>query len=883
MHRAFISVAHEDIEFATAVKNEFLASLLYLYTDSGRDGADMWQEEEAALRASSVMVIFWSRHYLRKRGTLREIRLAVELLGQRRLGHPLIVRLDDTPLDAAGTLDGDASNGVRLLAPLIERWRALPLPFDKNATVYHLESLLVADSTVSPPEHQRPQSLQRFALSGSIGPREVRPIFWVHGHEGYGRRFLIEKYMRQFDPNSKRVEISLVDSEGPLTMLLRLRSYWSSAAKPDFDSLIEASPDGHGDARQITAIVDTFEEIAAGGGHVIVTFEALNRDAGRWIPEWILRLVEAVTIGRRPKVFFVSQFSFPQGLLKRALLGQRLAPVSVNSLEFDESKEYGYRLTGFFDVNPERWSTADIEKLADDAEGTIFLLISIARMRASTIDLRAQSSTPYEMEAHFTAKLNRYLDACVENLRTLRDAFPLLRTITDLQLISFSDLKIMYPNADLPGLLGHMLDMGVVETPVDSLYRIPRIVLRRLDSRLDLRNALSSDSLTQQDRYRRLLERPLDSEREPVFAGIEARVRSQLALDPADENHPYSKFVTASYLMQSGIQAYDRQDHSVALRLFQSCVRLLKEIPEANTRCVMLRYYGLAAAREGDGKETQRAVELLRAEGARGASRINRVNPDADAEFVQGFACRLDERWSDAIKHYSRSLTRLELDGSSRVSDCHRELADCYLHERPANFRDARFHAQAAYESRDNIMSLDILVKALIQSCWYDEKLTTAEHDRLSSQLDRYLEELEVVSNRLGRGMWQQRKAEDLLMSDKPEDVALALRYAEQALVISPRQDFHPLVWKILLSMSTEDSLGDLVKRTADAIANTRFNARTRSVAARYAIAAHIMLGERSTAQSLFNRHKSGFPYASIKAIQSAIDKSDLGGADWVS
>lgn len=182
-----------------------------------------------------------------------------------------------------------------------------------------------------------------------------------------------------------------------------------------------------------------------------------------------------------------------------------------------------------------------------------------------------------------------------------------------------------------------------------------------------------------------------------------------------------------------------------------------------------------------------------------------------------GLACRLDERWSDAIKHYSRSLTRLEQEGSPRIGDCHRELADCYLHERPANYRDARFHAQAAYDSRDNVMSLDILVKALIQSCWHDQELTASEHEMLSSKLDRHLDELEVVSNRLGRGMWQQRKAEDLMMSDKPEDIALALKYAEEALVITPRQDFHPLVWKILLSMSTDESLDDLVKRTTDA------------------------------------------------------------------
>ena len=93
MTKAFISVAGEDVEKAREVAKEFTANLIYLYDESGQHGVDMWNEEANALRASSVMLIFWSKDYLKKKGTLREIRLAVELLEQRKLGHPIIVRL----------------------------------------------------------------------------------------------------------------------------------------------------------------------------------------------------------------------------------------------------------------------------------------------------------------------------------------------------------------------------------------------------------------------------------------------------------------------------------------------------------------------------------------------------------------------------------------------------------------------------------------------------------------------------------------------------------------------------------------------------------------------------------------------------------------------
>jgi TIR domain len=111
MHKAFISVAGEDVAKAREIASEFAANQIYLYDESGQHAADMWQEEADALRASTVLVIFWSKNYLKKQGALREIRLAVELLEQRKLGHPLIVRLDDTPLTSVGNRPGDESDG----------------------------------------------------------------------------------------------------------------------------------------------------------------------------------------------------------------------------------------------------------------------------------------------------------------------------------------------------------------------------------------------------------------------------------------------------------------------------------------------------------------------------------------------------------------------------------------------------------------------------------------------------------------------------------------------------------------------------------------------------------------------------------------------------
>lgn len=67
MHKAFISVAGEDIAKAREVASQFAANQIYLYDESGEYGADMWQEESEALRASTVLLIFWSKSYLKKK------------------------------------------------------------------------------------------------------------------------------------------------------------------------------------------------------------------------------------------------------------------------------------------------------------------------------------------------------------------------------------------------------------------------------------------------------------------------------------------------------------------------------------------------------------------------------------------------------------------------------------------------------------------------------------------------------------------------------------------------------------------------------------------------------------------------------------------------
>lgn len=203
------------------------------------------------------------------------------------------------------------------------------------------------------------------------------------------------------------------------------------------------------------------------------------------------------------------------------------------------------------------------------------------------------------------------------------------------------------------------------------------------------------------------------------------------------------------------------------------------------------------------------------------------------------------------------------------------------MHTSPPQYGDARFHAQKAYESRDNFMSLDIYVKALVQSCWNDESLTERQKSDLETRLEVLYARLEATSTALSNGVWHQRKAEDLAESGEEADLAEAISHARKAIDLSRREDFHPLLWKLLLRSNAPAASDELIERTERAISSDRLNKRTRSVAARYLVAARIDRGEIEQARQAFDRYRSGFPRPVADQLRDALKLRTLEGSEF--
>lgn len=881
-NRAFLSVAGEDVTAARRLASAFTPNLIYLYEQSGQHAADLWAEESAALRDSSVVVIFWSKNYLKKKGTLREIALIAELLDKRALGHPLIVRLDDTNLLAVAESLGDPMHGKPVLAPLTERWRTLPFPYEPHQVEHSLEQLLVDNGLGTPPDHDRSTLIQSLTQAASISLRQIRPVVWISGHEGYGRRFLIDRFMRTFDPNSRRLEIPLSDADGPLQALFRVLSSGLRATEAELAAVAKRAPAAYGGRAEITQLTECVKTITTSGQHLVFRLEPVHNDASGWIPKWMADWFSELPTTSRPLVFVAAQFAYPAGLLNGPPGASKIASFAVPSLTFEEAKSYAVRLTSCFDMFPDRWTEPDIDGVADASAGTIALLISIARERCQLADLRLAPPPLLSDDHPFTQRLNAHLNICVDILKQTPDALELLATLIDLVLVSYDDLCTLFPRAELPTVLGRCLELGLVESPADGQYQVPRLVHRRLYSYVLGVQGLTTESVTRAKRVLRLVadqHQPIEGG--DVFQKIETRIRSSLAVSGEVPEGRFEAFVSASYLFHAAIRAYDRQRYDQALKLLRLCIRSIEQFPELNTKCVVFRYYGLAAARQGEESDKLLAVDLLRKAAPVPRPRGLRVNPVSDADFVLGFADRLVERWEDAIRHFRSSLTRLEEEGNWRVADCHRELADCFLHTRPPQYADARFHAQRAYESRDNFMSLDIYVKSLVQSCWNDTSLTDRQKGEIETKLETLYARLETTSTALGNGVWHLRKAEDIAESGEEADLIEAVAHVRKAIELSRREDFHPLLWKLLLRLGTKDELQECNERTEKAASNDHFNKRTRSVAARYLVAAHVAGGDIEAGRRVFDRFRNGFPRSVSEELRNAIQQRSLDGTEF--
>ena len=98
MYPVFLSVSSNDEKFARSIWEGLPRDWAYLYSMSGEEGAELWDEiSRCELPSSKYLIVFWSKDYVTAGGCIRELRQAAELVASGTLS-PLILRLDEFPI-----------------------------------------------------------------------------------------------------------------------------------------------------------------------------------------------------------------------------------------------------------------------------------------------------------------------------------------------------------------------------------------------------------------------------------------------------------------------------------------------------------------------------------------------------------------------------------------------------------------------------------------------------------------------------------------------------------------------------------------------------------------------------------------------------------------
>lgn len=369
MYPIFFSVASADLMFAESVWTSFGSDLVYLYSKAGRQGAEFWTEIESdELPNARGLVIFWSWSFVRSVGTRRELERAGRLFKSGQLRSVVILRLDDCPISAPAGLAADSeAKAFSDLAPFLSVTRTSEASVSVAIACRLCDAMITQYVVPAPPIFPRPSVEEEFFRQTRIDHRTFRPMVWVSGLNGNGRRTVVREAFRRIDPNAVAVEVDVSECSIPKQLVLRLESEGFQCSEAQLEAL-NADP-----SRDTpSAIASVIERIRLSGRYAVLRQQRVMEERVA-LPEWLLDVALELEVTGRPAVFVVA--AAPAGVewLQRA--GDKLAAMRVASFLPHEAEEFAWNLIRHFDSAAERWSDDFVRRLVNESGGTPELIL----------------------------------------------------------------------------------------------------------------------------------------------------------------------------------------------------------------------------------------------------------------------------------------------------------------------------------------------------------------------------------------------------------------------------------------------------------------------------------------------------------------------------
>lgn len=794
MKPIFFSVSDSDIKFAETLWGRFASDLIYLYSQNGLRGADMWAEiEKEELPNARALVIFWSAHFARSKGTQREIALASRLYETGQVRGVVILRLDDYPLTAP-PLETDPQvlathNYLKVFTSVVRTSEAGLTP---EAAFRQAESLVTRFAFQSAPIFSRPELEEEMLRQARIDHRTFRPMIWVSGLNGYGRKTAVREAFRRIDPNAGAVEIDISECSIPLQAVLRLES---EAFLANQQRLEEVNADPH--SNTVDAVAEVISRIHRGGRYTVLRQQRIVED-GNPLPEWLFGVAQKLPLTNQPAAFVISQAPIPTPWLQKC--GDHMGAVRVAALAPVDAERFAWSMVRYFDPVSDRWTPEWVSRIAREAGGTPEIIVSSIRLGARLSELTGMDNMLGVEIAKFSETLSGYVNWAMKIARQDANCMRLLKVLQDINPASLDLLNDLLGEEFRVGRsLAQLHTLGLVEQTESALYRISSLLSRRLVT------YLADPELTNwsSEVFRRFATSPLlIPDGEHSFLRIEFALEASIRFTDRALPPELATFVSASHWFQIGIKLYSlRKHHQAHQILAMAFERRESFLPAA--RIELARYFGLASVRAHQKNDVKRAKEAL-IELAGGLDLV---------EYLDAFEYELDRRYFEAMAHYEKALLVAKGQGSAvreREARILRPLINCILRTPRPNFARAEELAARAVEISRSVFSLHNHARVLLNRSYRDVYLDGPGKD---AAWGRYLDALEAVERwpYSGSVFAELRAEEDQFTGDWDSAVA----WMDEAIKIDPRFENRLRRWKIMVR-SKRVSLAESVLQELD-------------------------------------------------------------------
>ncbi|UWU20937.1 toll/interleukin-1 receptor domain-containing protein [Rhizobium sp. CB3060] len=790
MYPVFLSVSSNDEKFAHSIWEDLPRDWAYLYSASGEEGAELWDEiSRRELPSSNYLIVFWSKDYVRAKGCVRELRQAAELVASGTLS-PLILRLDDFPIIWSDELPGELKQVFSDLAPLLEVRTSRPnIPVDDAS---HLVQRFIEPAmNVAHPMFPRDDILEPMRSAVQKERFKCFPAMWISGFPGAGRTTLVEQLNRSMTPNGRLISIDINAASLPRQICLKLESGGLGA---DFERLQQVQEAE--EAAMPSGVAARIDRIFQAGNYVVFRHEMILQNNVD-LPEWFDDVVGALDPAQRPKLFIVSQM--PLSIERRKACFDKLAEQRVPGFSNHEVTSFTESLLAHFDPQPDRWSAKAVDDLIEAAQGNLGLLVTLAKAASSVIDLGEVDELVAHAKNRALQSIAYYVDWAFGTLHDHIHCQRLLLFLNDVSPCDPRDLGSLFEDASesILNILSKCIKLGFVERDSGGLYRLTPFLSGRLG-----RHLVRADLV---DWRRTVIENfaksPIDLDTENGFIRIEARIQASLWTGKDDLPNLIEKFVSASHWFQAGVRLYHARQHAAAHRLLKKVFAARESFSQAS-RTELLRYFGLAAIRTGHSEDVERCILLLNGD----------YKSKEIASYLEAFNLEVQQRFLEAKEKYEEAL-RLNQGMGNRLERIYRPLIKCILLTKFPDFGLAEDYALDWAKVRQTVFAKHALCR--IYLLWMHEgpTLRNPTPADLKKRYDDALNDLQAHPG--GTGAYHEVLAEDAELREAP-DVAVA--ELEKAIAIDDRVELQLRRWQIMArdKRMSSTALSELEEMKAD-------------------------------------------------------------------